>query len=130
MSKLTQYYTSADALVFVESGPNGLGAAPVLLDTLSHIQFRETLSARAIYGVGHQQFGFTSLGNSIIQGDLSVRFMDPNYLLNAVKAALGLGGSRDLEDVTFSSFVNATQEEIAERKNAEKKAESLLLSLI
>jgi len=90
-----QYYTSSDSFVFVE-GPNDIiSSSPVLIDDLESIAYSESLMTQPTYGLGGPLFGFTSLGNLIVSGELNLRFIDSSYLYNAVKSSILSGQSRD-----------------------------------
>jgi len=95
-TRYTNFYTSADTFLYIEppSGP-GRGDRPIWLDKLETIAFNETVSAAPIYGIGQPEFGFTNLGNVIVSGELSIRFIDEDYLLNAIKSTLAMTGRYD-----------------------------------
>ncbi|MDB4533402.1 hypothetical protein N9242_00920 [Vicingaceae bacterium] len=86
ITKYSNYYTSADTFLTVESSAGG---TPILLDKMETIAFGESSSARAVYGIGQPVFGFTNVGNLIVSGQLLLRFTDEDYLLYAIKTALG-----------------------------------------
>lgn len=104
MSEFTNYYTSADTLVFIEAGRVGAGSVPVLLDKLSHIRFQEGITGRPVYGIGNSIFGFTNIGNNIVSGEISLRFIHPDYMLNAVRSALGNPVVKTKENLTLQQF--------------------------
>lgn len=88
-----QYYTSSDAFVFVEAPNDIVGATQVMLDDLESIAYSESLMTQPTYGIGDPLFGFTSLGNLIVSGELTLRFLDVSYLYTAVAAAIKSGKS-------------------------------------
>jgi len=63
------------------------GGEPIFIDRLEGIAFGENIDAQPIYGIGQPVFGFTNLGNVVVSGQISLRFVHQNYLLNAIKAA-------------------------------------------
>lgn len=125
MSEFTNYYTSSDTLVFIESGRSGSGSTPVLIDKLSHIRFQEGLTARPVYGIGNSIFGFTNIGNNIVTGEISIRFIHPDYILNAVRSALGQQAPSERRPMTATEFKTLPATEIEKRKAEEALSERL-----
>lgn len=125
MSDFTNYYTSSDTLLFIEAGKYGSGATPVLIDKLAHIRFQEGITGRPVYGIGNSVFGFTNIGNNIVSGEISIRFIHPDYIVNAVRSALGQGASTDISPMSPEEFKTADASEIEKRKAEEALSKRL-----
>lgn len=112
LAKFTNYYTSADTFVMVEHSTSP--GVPVRLDKMASIAFGESSSARPVYGIGQPVFGFTNLGNLIVSGELLLRFTDEDYLLYAIKAALGQVSKNDTAPTNIKQeFLSAATAEAA-----------------
>lgn len=114
MSAYSNYYTSADTLLFVESDHIKSSGTPVLLDKLETIAFSEGVSARPVYGIGQPIFGFSNVGNVLVSGELVVRFVHQDYLLKAIKHALG-DNQLTTQDAA-SAFQNQSAAEVRANK--------------
>ena len=107
----TQFFTSADCTVFVESATGS--QQPVMLDTLASISFSEHLTSIPIFGISNPKFGFISSGNSICEGTIQINFLDPNYLYKALNYVVnGPDSTSTIDDSELENLVNATDEEL------------------
>lgn len=115
MSEFSTYYTSADTLLFIE---NKEGGAPILIDKLASIGFIDGIATSRVFGVGNPLFGFSNLGNNMVNGMLSVRFIHPDYMLKAVQAAMGQSPEDNTRTATtFNEFKNAPETDIIKESN-------------
>ncbi|RLA65742.1 MAG: hypothetical protein DRQ78_05000 [Epsilonproteobacteria bacterium] len=95
-SRYSNFYTSADTFLYIEPTYEVRNdGVPIWLDKLETIAFNETVSAAPIYGIGQPEFGFTNLGNIIVSGEISLRFIHEDYLLSAIQSALLLPNKHD-----------------------------------
>jgi len=95
-TRYTNFYTSADTFLYVEpSSGSKVGDKPIWIDKLETVAFNETVSAAPVYGIGQPIFGFTNLGNIIVSGELSLRFVHEDYFLAAIKKSLALSNVHD-----------------------------------
>jgi len=111
MSEFTTYYTSADTLLFIE---NKSGGEPILIDKLASIGFIDGIATSRVFGVGNPLFGFSNLGNNMVNGMFSVRFVHPDYILKAVQTAMGHSVEvAQRQNTTFHEFKNTPDTDIA-----------------
>ena len=96
---MKQYYTSSDSFVFVKAPDDIVSSQPVLLDDLQYIAFSENLTSQPVYGIGDPTFGFTSVGNIIVSGEIVLRFLDFDYLYNAIYASTESGVKKEVSEL-------------------------------
>jgi len=122
----TNYYTSSDTFLYVETDSAEKGNKPVFLDKLETIAFSESTSARPVYGIGQPLFGFSNIGNVIVSGQLSLRFVHEDYLVTAIKSALQIEQtlSQPMNSRQFKSPSTSVQD-IRDRKNEENRENTL-----
>ena len=110
MSAYSNYYTSADTLLFIESSDSNSTGQQVMIDKLDTIVFSEGVSARPVYGVGNPIFGFTNVGNVIVSGEIVVRFIHQDYMLNAIKQAIT--GDKTPQTNKLNNFMSSSASDV------------------
>ena len=88
--RFSNYYTSSDTFLYIEAGDSIDGDKPIFIDKLESIGYSESTSAMPVYGIGDPIFGFTNMGNIVVRGELSLRFIHEDYLLVAIRKVLGV----------------------------------------
>jgi len=125
LTNYTNYYTSADTFLYVETDSANQGNEPVFLDRLETIAFNESVSARPVYGIGQPVFGFTNLGNLVVSGQLSLRFVHEDYLVTAIKSALQIEAPTRAS-ISRSQFLSqTTTQDVRDSTEAERYAASI-----
>lgn len=117
MSEYSRYYTSSDVTVYIE-GPRNI----VMLDTLHTVGWKDNTTAGPIYGVGNSYFGFSNVGNVLVNGVLEINFTHDEYLKTILDYVNGNNpkyGNVDLR----KDFNNMSTQQLLEYK-AEKLREN------